>query len=267
MKLYVNYFHAVFFETPEEEIKYFRQVLNYDDEVPSDHFILGFSYNKIHQYDKAIPEFKKALEIYKKWGSKPIWSANYNELGDSYHGSGQYKKEKKLYRKAEQDFPDNPLIIKREAVLALTEKDKNQADNYIRKYKSISKDNGVSEADISSALASVYSEAGISDIALEYYRMSLSLEPENPARMNSLAYFIFDNNRNLNEGMALVDSALKSQPENYSFLETKGWGLYKQGRSQEARQFLQKAWDLKPIYNQQTYLHLDEVSKAVGGQK
>ena len=29
-------------------------------------------------------------------------------LGDAYHKTGQYKKEKKLYKKAEKDFPDNP---------------------------------------------------------------------------------------------------------------------------------------------------------------
>ena len=29
------------------------------------------------------------------------------ELGDAYHKTGQYKKEKKLYRVAEKRFPDN----------------------------------------------------------------------------------------------------------------------------------------------------------------
>ena len=32
--------------------------------------------------------------------------------------------------------------------------------------------------------------------------------------------------------MELADKALKSNPDNYNFLHTKGWGLYKQGKYQ-----------------------------------
>ena len=32
---------------------------------------------------------------------------NDSDLGMMYHETGQYKKEKKLYKKAEQDFPDD----------------------------------------------------------------------------------------------------------------------------------------------------------------
>jgi hypothetical protein len=60
---------------------------------------------------------------------------------------------------------------------------------------------------------------------------------------------------------------LKLQPENYSFLDSKGWGLYKQGKSKEALDLIQKSWDLKPVYSHQIYLHLEEVKKTVTGQK
>ena len=50
--------------------------------------------------------------------------------------------------------------------------------------------------------------------------------------MNNLAYFLIDKDRNVNEGLELVDRALKLSPDNYNFLHTKGWGLYKQGKYQ-----------------------------------
>ena len=102
----------------------------------------------LYQYDKAIPEFEKALEIYNKWGSKPCWIYNYTLLGYAYHKTGQYKKEKKLYKKAEQDFPDDPDLIYRQAILSLTEGDTVAANGYIEKYISILKENSASEADI-----------------------------------------------------------------------------------------------------------------------
>ena len=97
--------------------------------------------NSINQYDKAIPEFEKSLEIYKKWNIKPSWVYNYTDLGYAYHKTGHYKKEKKLYKKAEQDFPDDTDLIYRQAVLSLTKGDTIAANRYIEKYKSISKEN------------------------------------------------------------------------------------------------------------------------------
>ncbi len=95
----------------------------------------------------------------------------------------------------------------------------------------------------------------------------LSSAPERPARMNNLAWFLIDNNRNINEGLDLIDNALKLEPDNYSYLDTKGWGLFKQGKYQEALEFLEKSWALKPVYDHEVYLHLEAVKKAVASQK
>jgi uncharacterized protein HemY len=70
--------------------------------------------------------------------------------------------------------------------------------------------------------------------------------------------------------LELVDEALELGPDNFDFLDTKGWGLYKQGQYQEAKDILQKSWDLRmknAIYNHAAYLHLEEAKKAVASQK
>ena len=88
--------------------------------------------------------------------------------------------------------------------------------------------------------------------------------------MNNLAYFLIDNERYINEGMVLVDKALEQNPENYNYLQTKGWGLYKQGKYQSALDILQKSWDLrrqKAIYEYEAYLHLEAAKKAFANHK
>jgi len=85
--------------------------------------------------------------------------------------------------------------------------------------------------------------------------------------MNDLAYFFIDNNRNINEGLELVDKALVLNPDNYEYLHCKGWGLYKQGKYKGALEFLQKADSVKPIYDHELFLHLEAAKKAVAGQK
>jgi Tfp pilus assembly protein PilF len=224
----------------------------------------------LHQYDKAIPEFEKALEIYNKWGSKPDWILNYTLLGHAYHETGQFKKEKQLYKKAEQDFPDVMLLSYRQAILSLTEGDTVAAKRYNEIGISYMKSMSLSDAIIASVFASLYAEAGLMDNAEDYFRQAISLEPENPELLNAFAYFLIDKDRNVNEGMGLVDKALKLSTDIYYMLHTKGWGLYKQGKYQEAFEILQKSWDLRrqyAIYNHDAWLHLEEAQKAVASQK
>jgi tetratricopeptide (TPR) repeat protein len=266
-QLNANRVYAEYFETPREAIKYLKQRLDYDDKDPIVLYNLGRCYSDLYQYDKAIPELEKALEIYNKWGTKPYWVWNYTYLGYSYHKTGMYKKEKKLYKKAEKDFPDDPYIILYQAILSLTEGDTISANDYIRKLMAYAKENSAPEAAIASGMASLYSEAGILDKAEKYYRKALSLEPEKAWTLNNLAYFLIDKDRNVNEGMDLVERALKLKPNNIDYLGCKGWGFYKQGKNKEALELLEKYDSLKPVYDHEAFLHLEAAKKAVASQK
>jgi tetratricopeptide (TPR) repeat protein len=269
-QILMDWNHAFYFETPKEEIRILNQLL--DDQKPSMYYQLADAYELgLHQYKKSIPLYNKALEIYKKWGSKPGWIYSYTNLGKAYHETRNYKKEKMLYKKAEQDYPNDQTLISRQAILALTKKDMVAANRYIEKYISLRKeDPEVTEAAISISLAGIYSEAEILDKAEEYYRKALSLEPDNASRMNSLAYFIIDKDRNINEGLQLIDTALKINPISFNFLHTKGWGLFKQGKYKEAFEILQKSWDIrreKARYNHEAFIHLEAAKNAVAELK
>ena len=209
---------------------------------------------------------ERALEIYDKWGTKPLWAPNYYILGLAYHKTGNFKKEKKLYERAEQDFPDNTMILFRQAILSLSEGDTVAANQYIDKYKTIRKNKSHPEAFIVTGLAYIYSEADILDKAEECYRKALSLEPENPVRMNNLAYFLIDKDQDANAGLDLINAALEYSPDNFNFMHTKAWGLYKQGNYEEAQKFINKADSLKPIYIHEIFLHKQEIENTIANQ-
>lgn len=83
--------------------------------------------------------------------------------------------------------------------------------------------------------------------------------------MNYLSYFLINKNRNVNEGLELVEKALNQSPDNYDYLNTKGWGLYKQGKNKEALELLEKSWDIRKqngIYNYEAFLHLEQAKKV-----
>jgi len=270
LKIITNWLYALYFETPYEEIKYLKQSLEMDDQRALEYYILGARYNKLYLYDKSIPEFERSLKLYDKWSSKPAWVYNYTSLGYAYHKTDRYKKEKKLYERAEQDFPDDPDLIRRQSILALSKGKTDAANEYIDKYITIRKGNSVSEADLASSLGSIYQEAEVLDKAEEFYRQTLSLEPDNTERMNSLAYFLIDKDRDINLGKELIEKALNLKPDDYIYMHTKGLGLLHQGKYQEALEILQKSWDLRiknSIYDHEAFLHLEAAKKAVSGLK
>jgi TolB-like protein len=102
LKLLTNFLYSIYFETPYESIACLRQLQNFDDQVPSNYYNIATFYYQLYQYDQAIPEFEKALELFNKWDSRPRWSHEYILPGVIYHKTNQYKKEKKLYRIAER---------------------------------------------------------------------------------------------------------------------------------------------------------------------
>jgi tetratricopeptide (TPR) repeat protein len=264
LNILINQNHAFFYETPLEEINYLRQILEIDDQFPGTYYDIGLNYSELQQYDKAIPEFEKALEIYEKLDIKPWWIYNYTELGYAYHQTGQYKKEEKIYVKAEKDFPNESTLTWRQAILYLTVNDSVKANFYLNKYKTIYKDNLWPETALARNLGWAYTQANLYDKAEESFRKAISLEPENGFWYYYLAYHLIDKDRNIEEGLEMIDKAMELAP-NYEriFLDTKGWGLYKQGKLQEALQLLERSWDLQIYYSHEKYLHLQEVKKAV----
>ena len=269
-KININLIYSSYFGTPNEKLIYLKLLLDIDNQNPSVFFSLGDSYFDLNQYDKAIPEYEKALEIYKKWGLKPYWVFNYTYLGEAYRKTGQYKKAMKTYKLADKDFPDNAHLIYNQALLYLEIRDTVTANRFIEKGITWLRSVSVSESSISAILAGASAEAGLMERADKYYRKALSLEPESAVNLNNLAYFLIDKDRNVNEGMELVEKTLKLRPEYYRYLHTKGWGLYKQGKYQEALKLLQKSWDLRmknAVYEHNAFLHLEAAKKAIADKK
>ena len=72
-------------------------------------------------------------------------------------------------------------------------------------------------------------------------RTVLQLEPAHAAASNDLGYLLSDDNRDLADAESLIRKAVNEEPFNLSFLDSMGWVLYKRGRFEEARGFLERA--------------------------
>jgi tetratricopeptide (TPR) repeat protein len=231
-------------------------------------FDIGCAYTYLGKPDKSISMFEKAEKVSSEWGEDWKYRDFYKYFSDACHIAGKSDKEVKVLEIGLKLFPDDNELIWRQARLALSTINTKRTKELIDKYEYLCNRSGESESEIKANIGLLYGEVDSLDRAEKYFRQALSLESENPYRLNNLAWFLIDNDQNIKEGLELIDKALDLKPDDYNYMDTKGWGLYKQGKFMEAREILQKSWDMSPSYSSHSiYLHLEAAKKAVAGLK
>lgn len=263
-QLWVNYQKAFLEKTALEALPYIKQIAASD---PFSRFNLNFMgdlYMRLHQWDNVITTYEKYIETERQLGLTSRWIWPYVELGEVYHETGNHKREQEVYEIGLDLIPNDVNIIKRQVICALALGDTEKAENLLEKFVSNRKQTStISESGLYSDIGDIYEQAGMTGKAEEYYRKSLELEPENAWYMKDLAWLLINHDISIDEGLKLIDRALLIKPDNPYFLDTRGWGLYKKGSSEQALEILKKAWDLLSGYNYDIFWHVQEVENAV----
>lgn len=94
---------------------------------------------------------------------------------------------------------------------------------------------------IAMRIANAYESGGQLDAAEQELRKLLSADPLNADAANSLGYMFADRGVRLPEAVELAERAVKIEPDNPAYLDTLGWALFKQGRTEEAARPLGRA--------------------------
>ena len=130
---------------------------------------------------------------------------------------------------------------------------------------------------IHSSLSMAYVNLG--DYAKGEAELETALErfPEDPGVNNDLGYLYADQGKNLEKAETMIRKALKEDPDNYAYLDSLGWVLFKRGKVKEAVEPLEKAIEMHkqmekrgiappdatlPEHLGDVFLQLQEVEKA-----
>jgi tetratricopeptide (TPR) repeat protein len=100
------------------------------------------------------------------------------------------------------------------------------------------------------------------DVLETNLRKLIELRPDHAHAYNALGYTLADRTDRLTEAHELIDRALKLAPEDPFIQDSMGWVLYRLGRTQEARQYLEKAYKRRP--DPEIAAHLGEVLWSEG---
>ncbi len=97
------------------------------------------------------------------------------------------------------------------------------------------------DPDLLYVLSEGYSELGQKQQAEDVLEQVLKIDPAHPGACNDLGFSWADQGKNLVRAEAMIRVAVAAEPDNTSFLDSLGWVLYKRGKFDEARKYLQQA--------------------------
>ncbi len=100
------------------------------------------------------------------------------------------------------------------------------------------------------------------DILESSMRKVIKLRPDHAHAYNALGYTLADRNERLPEARELIEQALKLAPDDAFIMDSMGWVLFRQGDTEGALKWLQRAYSLRP--DAEIAAHLGEVLWAVG---
>jgi len=228
---------------------------------------LGFAYQELGNYDKAIATFEEAHKL------APTDATITAYLAQAHLSAKRYASAIEIARKGRaQDGGD--LRFARLEAQALRQSGKaDEAVSLLQDYVRKQADRPESYV----ALAQLYSDAkrggdavkvlqdaqskfpGDTSIGFELgavfdkqkrfadaesaFRQVLLKEPDNAPALNYMGYMLAERGERLNESVDLLKKALALEPENGSYLDSLGWAYYKSEKLDLARENLERAAD------------------------
>ncbi|SFX66612.1 tetratricopeptide repeat protein [Marinospirillum alkaliphilum] len=93
-------------------------------------------------------------------------------------------------------------------------------------------------------------------------RLLLEIEPNSAMALNALGYTLVDRTDRINEGLLLIQKAHALDSEAPEILDSLGWALFRLGRHEEAREYLEEAYARLP--DEEIAAHLAETLWELG---
>ena len=226
---------------------------------------LGFAYQQLGQHDKAIAAFEEARKISP---GDPIVTGY---LVQAQIAAKNYRAAADLARAARADRPDDLQLARLEAhalrqdgkadqgialLEGLLQRLGDDPDAHISLAEMYSESNRGAQAvkllqdaqgkfpgetSISFELASVLEKQKRYGEAEVVFRQVLMRDPEHAPTLNYLGYMLAERGVRLDESVELIQRALKSQPDNGSYLDSLGWAYFKGGKFDLAEEHLKRA--------------------------
>lgn len=228
---------------------------------------LGFAYQELGLFDKAISTFETARKIAPNDPSLTLYLIQAQLAGKNYNNAAE------LAHAARATHPDDlrlarmeSLALRRggkvdqglailediarthsddpEAVVALAQAyvDANRAPQAVKVLQE-AQTKSPGDATIALELGAVFDKQKKYNDAENVLRQLIARDPKNAIALNYLGYMLAERGERLGESVDYLKRALAIDPDNGSYLDSIGWAYYKDGKLDLALDSLKKAAD------------------------
>ncbi len=98
------------------------------------------------------------------------------------------------------------------------------------------------------------------------YEQALKLYPTNASVLNNYAYFLSEENRDLEHALTMSSQAIHIEKMNSTYLDTYAWILYLLGRVEEAQTYMRQALSLDRTKSPELPLHYGDILFKLGNK-
>jgi tetratricopeptide (TPR) repeat protein len=208
---------------------------------------------------RAVEQFKKALAI------DPARFNVWQRLMFTYTDRKDADSLIKYSEKAMRYFPNQAMVHYLNGIGHFNEK------SYPAAIKSINRaidlqpdDNAVLLSDMYSSLGDIYNTIKDHKQSDSSYEKSLRLNPKNPTVLNNYAYYLSERGVRLADAEKMSKESLELRPGEATFLDTYGWILYKQGKYEGAKKYIEDALKANPEADGTLWEHLGDIYFKLG---
>ncbi|MEF2070495.1 tetratricopeptide repeat protein [Consotaella aegiceratis] len=150
-------------------------------------------------------------------------------------------------RRALEQYPDDLQAHLALADVLAADKDYAGAAEVLDKAVDLADDTDEQNWNVFYQRGIAYERLGEWDKAEPNFRQALKLVPNQPQVLNYLGYSWVDMNRNLEEGLEMIKTAVDLRPNDGYIIDSLGWAYYRLGRFDDAVEQLERAVLLNPV--------------------
>ncbi len=196
----------------------------------------------------------------------PYYQAAVGLRSDIYYETGDSDKSLMILQEALELHPTSIDLLYLLGELRTNRSEMQEAVDTISRGIELSKGTNRENWDSYFLRGQLYYYMGIWEKAEADWWKSLEITPDNALVQNNLGYTLADRNIKLDEAEKLITAALEAEPDNGYYVDSMGWVLYRQGKLEEALEYLQRSDRIIP--NQAEVIdHIAEVYWVMGEEE
>lgn len=182
-------------------------------------------------------------------------------LGLSYSQLNDFRSAEPYLKKAVELNPGDVTALSAYGFTLNQVKKPDEAVHYITQALKLSPEN----VDLIGTLGLIYNNQKNWEKCDSLYSRALSIDPANALILNNYAYSLAERGERLPDALKMVQTAIDSDPDNSSYLDTIGWVYFMMGNFQEAEKNIKKAIEIDGE-NATLLEHLGDVSFKLGSR-